>query len=51
MGQVFNALGPFMAFSKSYITAKAHDMLVIMLDPRFKNMKVIWDFVSDSLAL
>jgi deoxyadenosine/deoxycytidine kinase len=26
-------------------------MLAIMFDPRFKNMKVIWDFVSDSFAL
>jgi hypothetical protein len=25
-------------------------MLAIMFDPCFKNMKVIWDFVGDSLA-
>jgi len=49
--QVLNALGPFLAFSQSYIIAKAHNMLAIMLDPRFKNMKIIWDFVGDSLAL
>jgi len=49
--QVLNTLGPFMAFFQSYITAKAHNMLAIMLDPHFKNMKVIWDFVGDSLAL
>ncbi len=51
IGQVFNASGPFVAFSQSYITTKAHNMLAIMLDPHFKNMKVTWDFVGDSLAL
>jgi len=51
MGQVLNALGPFLAFSESYITTKAHNMLAIMLDLHFKNMKVIWDFVGNSLAL
>jgi hypothetical protein len=51
MGQVFNALGPFLAFSKFYIITKAHNMLAIMLDPYFKNMKIIWDFVGNSLAL
>ncbi len=51
MGQVLNALGPFLAFSESYIVAKAHNMLAIMLDPCFKNMKIMWDFVGDSLAL
>ncbi len=51
MGQVPNALGLFLAFSKSYITAKADNMLAIMFDPHFKNMKAIWDFVGNSLAL
>jgi hypothetical protein len=51
MGQIFNALGPFLAFSESYITAKAHNMLAIMLNPRFKNMKVIWEFLNNSLVL
>ncbi len=46
-----NALGLFLAFFESYIIAKAHNMLAIMFDPHFKNMKVIWDFVGDSLAL
>ncbi len=44
MGQVLNALGPFLPFYESYIVAKAHNMLAIMLDPCFKNMKIIWDF-------
>jgi len=49
--QVLKALGPFLAFSQSYIIAKAHNMLTIMFDPRFKNIKIIWDFVGNSLAL
>jgi hypothetical protein len=51
MGQVPTALGPFLAFFESYIAAKAHNMLAIMFDPRFKNMNVICDFVGDSFAL
>jgi hypothetical protein len=51
MGQVLNALGPFLPFSKSYIIAKAHNMLAIMLDFCFKNMKIIRDFLGNSLAL
>ncbi len=51
MGQVLNALGAFLAFFEFYIIAKTHNMLVIMFDPCFKNMKVIWDFVGDSLGL
>ncbi len=51
MGQVLNALGPFLTFSKSYIAIEAHKMLAIVLDFCFKNMKVIRDFLGDSLAL
>jgi hypothetical protein len=51
MGQVFNTLGPFLAFSKSYIATKTHNMLAITFDLCFKNMKVIRDFMGDSLAL
>jgi hypothetical protein len=50
MGQVFNTLKPCLAFYESYIIAKAHSMFVIMLDPCFKNMKVIRDFVGNSLT-
>jgi len=39
MTQVCNVLAHFLAFSKSYIHAKAHNMLAIMLDPWFINMK------------
>jgi hypothetical protein len=43
--------GLFLAFYESCIIAKAHNMLAIMFDPCFKNMKIIWDFVGDSLTL
>ncbi len=51
MGQVFNALGPFLAFFESYITAKAHNMLAIMFDPHYKYMKVIQKILGNSFAL
>ncbi len=44
--QVINVLTPFLAFLSSYINAKAHNMLSSMLDPCFKNMKVIRDCVG-----
>ncbi len=44
---VIDALTPFLIFSSSYIDAKAHNMLVIMLDLCFKNIKVIQDYVNN----
>jgi len=44
--QVTNVLSPFLAFSNFYINVKAHDMMIIMLDSCFKNMKVIRDYVG-----
>jgi len=35
-----------LAFASTYNQAKVHNMLAIMLNPRYKNMKVIWDFVG-----
>jgi hypothetical protein len=45
--QVLNILTPYLAFSSTYIYSKAHNMLSIMLDPHFQNMKVIWEYVGD----
>ncbi len=44
--QMINVLTLFWAFSSSYI-----NMLVIMLDPHFKNMKVIWDYVGNMVVV
>jgi hypothetical protein len=41
MMQVINILSPFLAFALAYNQAKVHNMLAIMLDLHFKNMKVI----------
>jgi hypothetical protein len=44
---VIDVLTPFLTFSSSYIDVKAHNMLVIMLDLCFKNIKVIQDYVNN----
>jgi len=44
--QMINVLTPFLAFSNLYINVKAHDMMIIMLDFCFLNMKVIKDYVG-----
>ncbi len=39
--QIFALLEPFLTFSNSFIQIKAYNMLTIMFDLHFKNMKVI----------
>lgn len=52
IAQVCNVLVPFLAFLKSYIYAlKANNMLVILLDPQFKNMEIIHGFVCNCVAI
>jgi hypothetical protein len=40
-------LMPFLGFSMAYNHSKAHNMLVIMLDLHYKNMKCIHKFVDN----
>jgi hypothetical protein len=40
-----------LAFSKDYNQSKAHNMLVIMLGPRYKNMKCIQIFIGNSIVV
>ncbi len=40
-----------MAFGSTYNQTKAHNMLAIMLDPHFKNMKVMQDFAGHAHAI
>jgi hypothetical protein len=47
---VIDVLTPFLTFSSSYIDAKAHNMLVVMLDLCFKNIKIIQDYVNNIVA-
>jgi hypothetical protein len=51
MTQVINILSPFLTFALVYNQAKVHNMLAIMFDPWFKNMKLIWDFVGHAHAI
>jgi hypothetical protein len=51
MLQIINILSPFLAFGSTYNQTKAHNMLAIMFDPHFKNMKVMWDFVGHAHAI
>jgi hypothetical protein len=39
--QAINVVMLIIIFFGSYINANAHNMLIIMLDPHFKNMKII----------
>jgi len=41
----------FFAFSKDYNQSKAHNMLVSMLDPCYKNMKCIQNFMGNSIVV
>jgi hypothetical protein len=47
MIQVINILTPFLALAFAYNPTKVHKMMVIMLDPHFKNMKIIWGFLGN----
>jgi len=46
MGEVMPILTPFFAFSSTYITTKAHNMLTLMLDLHFKSLDVVKGFVG-----
>jgi hypothetical protein len=46
MGEVMAIVAPFLAFSSTYITTKAHNMLMLMLDPHFKSLDVAKGFVG-----
>ncbi len=48
--QLINVLTPFLAFFGSYINTKAHNMLVIILDPCFKNMKFIQNYMGNIIV-
>ncbi len=48
---MISILAPFLAFFGTYIHSKAHDVLSIMLDPYFKKLKAIWDYVGNSVGI
>jgi hypothetical protein len=46
MGEVMAIIAPFLAFSATYITTKAHNMITLMLNPCFKSLDVAKGFVG-----
>jgi hypothetical protein len=50
--EVINVLCHFLSFVKSFSWERAHNMVVLMLDPRFKGMDCIMDYIGkDQLAI
>ncbi len=51
MVQVVGILMAFLAFSMAYNHFKTHNMLVMIFDLHYKNMKCIQDFVGNSIVV
>jgi len=49
--QVVQVLNPFLSFMASFPKAKIHDMLAMMLDPRFKGLGLVIQYVGKERAL
>jgi hypothetical protein len=47
LNQVVSIITPFLVFANSHIPTKVHNMLAIMLDPLFKSLKIIQEFVGN----
>jgi hypothetical protein len=46
MVEIKIVFAPFLAFASTYIVAKVHNMLTLMLDPRFKSLDILKTFVG-----
>jgi hypothetical protein len=44
--EVVNVLDSFLSFLKKYENKKAHNMIFLMLNPRFKNLHILSSFVG-----
>jgi hypothetical protein len=49
--KVIGVLKPFLAFASSFQSCHAHNMMVLMFDPCFKNLQFIRDYVGLELAM
>jgi hypothetical protein len=49
--EVIGVLKPFMAFASSFRPHHAHNMLVFLFDPCFKNLQLIKNYVGLELAM
>jgi hypothetical protein len=43
--EVINVLDSFLSFLRKYDNRKAHNMVILMLDPKFKSFYIIFSFV------
>jgi hypothetical protein len=50
MAQIFNVFGFFFLISNFFIKTTSHNILAIMFDPCFKNIKVIQNYVGNFIA-
>jgi hypothetical protein len=46
MAKVQAVLAPFLAFTSSYNASKVHNMMALMLEPRFKFLDMVKTFVG-----
>ncbi len=44
--EVFRVLNSFLLFMKTYDEKNAHNMLVLMHDPRFKSLRLVFSYVG-----
>jgi hypothetical protein len=44
--EVINVLGSFLSFLNKYEYKKVHNMIFLMLDPRFKSLRIVSSFVG-----
>jgi hypothetical protein len=51
MAKIKAILAPFLAFAPTYIVVKAHNMLALMLDPRFKSLDILKAFVGKAKVI
>jgi hypothetical protein len=49
--KVISVLKPFLAFASSFWPCHVHNMLILILDLRFKNLELIKDYVDLELAM
>jgi hypothetical protein len=50
MGKIINVLCHFWGFVETFSQDRAHNMVALMLDPCFKNMDCIMDYISKDQA-
>jgi hypothetical protein len=48
--EVATVLQPFLSFARTFDAGKAHNMLALMLDPRFKDLEVILNYVGHDVV-